>query len=199
MTTTALLLSGGVDSAALAYAQQPDLAITVDYGQVTADAEIHAAQQICTERDLSHTVIRADCSDLGTGSMAEHEQIEAASTPDWWPFRNQLIITLAAMHAVKHDIDQLIVGTVESDREHADGRPAFIEKMDDIVSFQEGSITIVTPAIDQTSTELVETSGAPLSLLAWTHSCHTSNNACGECRGCTKRSEVMQEAFDAYS
>lgn len=199
MTETVLLFSGGLDSAALAYALRPDLALTVDYGQVTADAEIHAATQICEELDLPHTTIQADCGDLGTGSMSEHEQVEAASTSEWWPFRNQLLITLGAMHAVKNGADQLILGTVQSDREHADGRPEFFELIDDAVSLQEGNLNIATPAINQTSKELVQESEAPLSLLAWTHSCHTSNHACGECRGCTKRSSVLHEVFESDS
>lgn len=198
MTNTVLLLSGGVDSAALAYSLHPDLAVTIDYGQVPTDAEIQASKQICKELDLPHTIIEADCGDLGTGSMADREQIDAASTPEWWPFRNQLLITLAAMHAVKIDADLLIFGAVQSDNDHADGRSEFFELMDKTVSFQEGTLNVSTPAIDQTSTELVQESGAPLDFLAWAHSCHTSNNACGECRGCTKRSRVMREVFDSY-
>ena len=36
---TALLLSGGMDSIALAYWKRPDIALTIDYGQAAADAE----------------------------------------------------------------------------------------------------------------------------------------------------------------
>lgn len=199
MTDTVLLLSGGVDSTALAYTLRPDLAVTIDYGQIPADAEIHASQQICNELEISHTVIKADCSDLGTGPLADTDQLETAVTPEWWPFRNQLLITLGAMHAVTRDADQLILGAVASDTDHADGRPAFYNLMDDVVSFQEGNLHVTTPAIDQTSHELVQDTNAPLNLLAWTHSCHTANHACGECRGCTKRNNVLRQTYDTYS
>ena len=196
MIEDVLLLSGGVDSTTLAYSEQPDLAITVDYGQICAEAEIRAASQICEELDLDHTVINVDCSDLGSGSMSEDEQLQIASTPEWWPFRNQLIITLAAMDAIQRDADTLILGSVKSDQQHADGKPKFYELIDDLLSFQEGSLNVSTPAADQTTTQLVQNADVPLSLLGWTHSCHTSNTACGKCRGCIKRHRVLNEAFD---
>lgn len=66
----ALLLSGGLDSTALAYSEEPDYAITVDYGQNAARGEIDASKQICKELAIDHYVINADCSDLGTGTMS---------------------------------------------------------------------------------------------------------------------------------
>lgn len=186
-----LLFSGGVDSTALAYSQRPDLAITVDYGQSCAEAEIRASTQICSELDIPHEVLEVDCSELGTGQLAESEQLGIADTPEWWPFRNQLIVTLAAMDSIRREASELIVGSVSGDSQHADGRPEFYEMLDDLLSFQEGNLRVSVPAIDQTSEELVEASDVPLSLLGWTHSCHNSNWACGRCRGCVKRERVI--------
>lgn len=187
-----LLLSGGVDSTALAYSQRPDLAITVDYGQSCAEAEVRASIQICSELDIPHEVLEVDCSALGTGQLAESDQLGIADTPEWWPFRNQLIVTLAAMESVRKGANELIVGSVSGDSQHADGRAEFYEMLDDLLSFQEGNLRASVPAIDQTSEELVEDSGVPLSLLGWTHSCHNANWACGRCRGCVKRERVIE-------
>lgn len=186
-----LLLSGGVDSTALAYSQGPDYAITVDYGQSCAEAEVRSSTQICSELDISHKVLEIDCSELGTGQLAESEQLSIADTPEWWPFRNQLIVTLAAMESVRKGASELIVGSVSGDSQHADGRPEFYEMLDDLLSFQEGNLRVSVPAIHQTSVELVEASDVPLSILGWTHSCHNSNWACGQCRGCVKRERVI--------
>lgn len=196
MVDSVLLLSGGVDSTALAHSLRPDLAVTVDYGQICADAEIQASERICEELDLPHTILEVDCSNLGAGSLAETEQLNVAETPEWWPFRNQLIITFVAMDAVRRDANTLIVGSVETDQEHADGREEFYEMMDDLLSFQEGGLNIQAPAIDMTTEELVESSNVPRSLLGWTHSCHRSNMACGQCRGCMKRHRVLDKVFD---
>lgn len=196
MTGSILLLSGGVDSTALAYSEHPDLAITVDYGQVCAEAEVKASSRICDELDLTHSVLKVDCSGLGAGSLAETEQLTVAETPEWWPFRNQLIITLAAMDAVRRNADKLILGSVRTDQEHADGREEFYEMIDELLSFQEGHLEVSVPAIDLTSEQLIEQSNVPQSLLGWTHSCHQSNVACGQCRGCMKRHRVLDEVFD---
>lgn len=194
MVDTVLLLSGGVDSTALAHSKQPDLAITVDYGQSCADAEVRASAQICGELNIQHEVLKVDCSDLGTGHLAESEQLDIANTAEWWPFRNQLIITLAAMKSIRREANKLIVGSVHDDSQHADGQREFYKIIDSLISFQEGDLRVTAPAINQTSEELVENSDVPISLLAWTHSCHRSNWACGRCRGCVKRERVIDHA-----
>lgn len=46
---TALLLSGGMDSISIAWWKRPDIAITLDYGQRAAEAEIKAASATCSD------------------------------------------------------------------------------------------------------------------------------------------------------
>jgi 7-cyano-7-deazaguanine synthase len=46
---TALLLSSGMDSLCLAWWKRPNVAITLDYGQLPAQAEIAASSEICRE------------------------------------------------------------------------------------------------------------------------------------------------------
>jgi 7-cyano-7-deazaguanine synthase len=196
MVDSVLLLSGGVDSSTLAYSKRPDLAITINYGQTCAEAEVRAAGQICSELNVPHKVLEVDCSDLGAGQLAKSEQLDIAETPEWWPFRNQLIITISAMDAVKLNADELVVGSVRSDHEHADGRKEFYELLNALLLYQEGDLSVSTPAIDRRSEELVEESNVPLSLLGWTHSCHRSNKACGRCRGCVKRERVLDHIQD---
>lgn len=45
MSKTAILLSGGMDSIALAYWKRPEIAITIDYGQKPAAAEVVASKR----------------------------------------------------------------------------------------------------------------------------------------------------------
>ena len=42
-----LLLSGGMDSTSIAWWKRPDVAISVDYGQRAAAAELEAAGAVC--------------------------------------------------------------------------------------------------------------------------------------------------------
>ncbi|WP_440506100.1 7-cyano-7-deazaguanine synthase [Serratia nevei] len=62
---TALLLSGGMDSIAIAWWKRPDIALTLDYGQYAAEAEIRAASVTCKSLGIDHHIIRIDCRSLG--------------------------------------------------------------------------------------------------------------------------------------
>lgn len=60
--SSCLLLSGGLDSVALCYLERPALALTIDYGQLAAEAEINAAEAVCQSTSIRHHVLRADCA-----------------------------------------------------------------------------------------------------------------------------------------
>ena len=185
-------MSGGMDSIALAFWWRPALAITVDYGQRPARAEIQASAAACDDMGIEHCVIRADCSSLGSGDLAGVPALQIAPVPEWWPFRNQLIVTLAAIECVRRGIPGMVIGTVKTDGAHADGTARFIEAMSAVLEAQEGSLTLEAPAIELTATQLVQRSEVPIEVLAWAHSCHTSEFACGRCRGCMKHYATME-------
>lgn len=96
--TQLLLLSGGLDSTCLAAWLRPDHCLSVDYGQRPAQAEQHAAAAVAGQLDIPVTHIKVDASAVGCGLMAgDNFQPDATSaavpTPEWWPYRNQLLIT----------------------------------------------------------------------------------------------------------
>jgi 7-cyano-7-deazaguanine synthase len=191
--TTALLLSGGMDSIAVAFWKKPDFAFTVDYGQLSSEGEIDAARAVSESLSIPHEIITVDCRSLGSGDLSGKEPIPSAPATDWWPFRNQLLVTLVGMRAVSLGVDTLLFGTVKTDRIHSDGSPEFFEKLDSLLSLQEGRLRILAPAIDLTTLELIRLSSVPRSLLAWAHSCHVSDFACGGCLGCSKYQAVIEE------
>ncbi|WP_396614001.1 7-cyano-7-deazaguanine synthase (plasmid) [Haloferax sp. S1W] len=195
MPESVLLLSGGLDSATLAYTHRPDLTVTVDYGQCCADAEIQASEQISDQLNLEHEIIEVDCKSIGAGTMANQRETDLGDAPEWWPYRNQLVITLVAMDVVSRGADQLLVGAVAGDQSHADGQAKFFELIDSLLSFQEGNLRVKAPAINKTTEEFVREANPPESLLGWTHSCTASNAACGECRSCKKRQRVLTRVY----
>lgn len=196
----ALLLSGGMDSLAIAWWKRPELAITLDYGQRAAEAEKLASAQVCKELGIRHEIISVDCGSLGSGDMAGTPPDAAAHTSDWWPYRNQLLITLASMQAISRNVRTLYIGTVRSDGEnHLDGTLKFVQKMDELMAYQEGHLRLVAPAISLSTVELIHLAAVPPGLLAWSHSCHKANIACGNCRGCNKYIETYRELGFEYS
>lgn len=196
---SALLLSGGQDSTALAYWLRPAVGITVDYGQRPAEAELRASAQICRELGMKHVVVSINCTQIGSGDLSEKPALAVAPSSEWWPFRNQLVITLAATPALENEAGELLIGTVANDAGHTDGTQRFVDSVDQLTSMQEGSLRVRAPGILMSSTELIRHSKIPLEILCWAHSCHRSNYACGSCRGCLKHKNVMHElGHDPY-
>lgn len=66
-----LILSGGMDSSCLAWWLKPQVAITIDYGQKAAKAEIDASSLICSTLGIEHHLIKVDCRSLGSGIWQE--------------------------------------------------------------------------------------------------------------------------------
>ena len=195
----AILLSGGVDSIALAWWRRPEVAITIDYGQLAAPIEIGAASRVAAEIGARHEVVRADCSAIGSGDMAGGTPDPLAPVTEWWPYRNQLLVTLAAARGIALGVDAIIVGSVSTDDSHADGTLGFYTALNALMRLQEGGVAVQAPAISMTTVELVRASGIPREVLAWAHSCHVGTLACGGCRGCVKHYLVMDELYgEAY-
>lgn len=186
-----LLLSGGMDSTALAYMHKPDVAFNINYGQRPAKAELKSAKSVCDCLNIELISIQIDCSDLGSGDLSNKAAIELAPESDWWPFRNQLLITLCAMKAVELGCSKILMGTVKSDQYHSDGTPEFIQNINRLTCSQEGQLRVEAPAINMTTVELLQASNIPLDILAWCHSCHKANLPCTNCRGCNKHYSTM--------
>jgi 7-cyano-7-deazaguanine synthase len=187
----ALLLSGGMDSTALAWGLRPELAISVNYGQVAAAGELRAASAVASYLGMQHRHLEVDCNQLGSGDMAGRDPHLLAPVTEWWPFRNQLLITFAACIAIQQGITHISFGTVASDESHADGRAEFFYRMRQALLVQEGQIELEVPAIKETTVELCKRVQVPFDLLAWSHSCHVADYACGRCRGCNKHRQTM--------
>lgn len=189
-----LLFSGGIDSTALAWSLKPEKLLFIDYGQVAAEGELRAATSIATALRLDLDVRSISMRQLGQGSLAGRKAT-SKSFPEFWPYRNQALITFAAMAFADLQLSSIIVGTVSGDeRRHADGRAEFIDAMNRLLYVQ-GGPRLEAPAIRTTSEQLVAESNVPISVLGWTFSCHTGQWACGTCAGCMKHAEIMQ-AFD---
>jgi 7-cyano-7-deazaguanine synthase len=188
-----LLLSGGVDSSTLAYWKRPSVCFTVDYGQFPAAAEINAAHAIASRLGIRHEILKADCRSIGSGDLSGKPALKISHTPEWWPFRNQLLVTLCAMRAVELGVQELLLGTVRTDSVHGDGTAQFYSALDRLLACQEGGLRVSAPALKMTSLELISAAGIPLDALVATHSCHTGCLPCGRCRGCQRRFASFQE------
>lgn len=193
MSRSLFLLSGGLDSACGIAMVRPSASLCIDYGQSCSDAEISSARAISKALGIPFFHINADCSGLGVGDLTGKPQIAVAPTSEWWPFRNQLLATLGGAFAVTNGYDEVLFGTIAPDGFHADGRIEFFDQLNLLMEQQEGHVGVAAPLIALSGPDLVRASGLDMQVLALTHSCHVSNIACGQCRGCEKRIGVLRE------
>lgn len=186
----ALLFSGGLDSSALAFWKRPDVCLTVDYGQRPARGEIAAARALCGELNLRHETLVVDLKALGSGSLAGEVVSDLGRAEEWWPYRNQMLVTLAGMRFVNEGLREIIIGAVRTDV-HADGKAPFIRGIDRLMSLQEGAVRVSAPARSLHPLKLLRLSGFPDTLLGLTFSCHVMEYPCGRCRGCLKHLDTL--------
>lgn len=199
MSSRVLLLSGGLDSSSIAAWHRPEHCLAIDYGQHAAEAEKRAAEAVAADLDLPYTHIRVDASAVGGGLMSTFPNSTVPNSvgiaPEWWPYRNQFLITIAAGWAVTRGHTEVLVGTVAGDGDrHADGTQTFYDAMNAVLAAQEGALAVNAPAMDLTAADLITTSRITDATLGWTHSCHTGNLPCKTCPGCIKRAEVLLQA-----
>lgn len=188
--TSLLLLSGGLDSACLAALARPTTALFLDYGQRPAAGERRAAHTIAGELSLPLEERSLDLSAIGDGLLSggKPSQLAVAPTPEWFPFRNQLLVSAAAAVAVQIGAQELWLGlTAEDTTRHADGTTEFVEAADHLLQLQEGGIRLRAPAHHLQAQELLTSSRLPDHIWQHTLSCHVAPVACGECPGCAKR------------
>jgi 7-cyano-7-deazaguanine synthase len=216
-----LLLSGGMDSAALAALTRPSRTLCIDYGQRPAVAELRAARAVTTRLRLPYDELRIDLSPIGAGLLHTDNALGTPTTdsdgvgsgpsptrrhgilspsPEWWPLRNQLLVSIAAAWALGQSTPEgapirvVYTATIASDgRRHVDGTPAFYDALHRVIVMQEGGIRVAAPAIGYTAAGLARLTGPDEALLSWTHSCHRSSIPCAACPGCYKRADVLTE------
>ena len=187
-----LLLSGGMDSTAIAHWLMPEALLFIDYGQGPSTAERRAADRVAAQVRGPLAYLSVDCSSIGEDLLRGPRAPQKPAGEAWWPYRNQLLATFASAWALGNGFIEVLIGTVAGDGEvHRDGTTWFVQSMDALISGQEGGVRISAPAIDLSTEALIGVSGISRDVLAGTFSCHRSSFPCGECGGCTKREQIL--------
>ena len=192
-----LLLSGGVESTCLAWWLRPSMTITVDYGQVTASAEVDTSRRISDYIGAEHHVLRAREEFIEKGLLVGSESAFSQQHPEFWLFRNQFIVTCALMYIYPEQYVDVAIGTVLSDSKFGDGTKEFLDAINTLVSIQADNVKLIAPAAHLTSHQLVAHVGLPRQLAGLTFSCHTSPLPCGDCPGCRKNRDILADYYDS--
>lgn len=204
-----LLLSGGMDSTVAAYASVNagyDLScITFDYGQTTYKKEHECAENIATKLGvINHLFIKLPFfKNFGPIAMIDGNVFLEYENRNlvYVPFRNGIMISIAAAYAETHDIPEILLCTHKSDVICPDVSPEFMAAFTETINIgvkTKMKITVKSPFRDFTKTEIA-LKGLELNVpfeLSW--SCYNSIvRECGQCSNCLDKIKALAEASDA--
>ncbi len=207
-TTTALLLSGGLDSAVLLahllgqkHQVQP---LFVRCGLIWEEAELAATRRLLKAmgtRSLSRNllpliVLEQPVADLyGPHWSLTGRGVPGADTPDeamYLPGRNLLLLTKAALWCQLHGVQRLALGVL-GPNPFADASQAFFDALQRAVQLAGGApLELLRPFGNLTKDQVLKLAdGVPLEL---TFSCADPQEGlhCGRCNKCHERREVFR-------
>ena len=212
MTTSIVLVSGGMDScvtAAIASREYSDLAfLHISYGQRTEARERQAFNDIADHYGVAK---RLDISiehlaKIGGSSLTDDRiavteaDLSAKAIPtSYVPFRNANMLSIAVSWAEVIGATAIYIGAVAEDSSgYPDCRPEFYAAFQtaiDAGTKPDTHIEIHTPIIHLTKAEIVQKATALDAPLHLTWSCYRSEDiACGTCDSCALRLRGFEKA-----
>lgn len=195
--TTTVLLSGGLDSAALLAwlkAQTDVDALAIDYGQRHGVCEIGASHALADHYGVAMEVVHLQ----GLARSLRGSRLTDGAGTDVVPNRNAVLLSIAAGHALARRHDRVAIATNATDHGvFADCRPRFLAAMDQATQAStEGRVRVIAPFMELSKAEVARHAvllGVPVGL---TWSCYqpAGEQHCGQCGACVERARALDAA-----
>ena len=199
-----LIYSGGLDSTTMLYEYRESIALTVsfDYGAKHNAKELAFAAEHCEKLGIPHRVIPLDFigryfrSDLllSGGDIPEGSYADDNMKSTVVPFRNGIMLAVAAGLAESYDLDTVLLANHGGDHAiYPDCRPEFIEAFDRAAEAGTyNGVRIVSPYCNLTKRDIA-LRGKELGIdYGRTWSCYKGGEKhCGRCGTCTERKEAL--------
>ncbi|MFC1581438.1 7-cyano-7-deazaguanine synthase QueC [Candidatus Neomarinimicrobiota bacterium] len=218
MEKAIILLSGGLDSTtvlAIANKRKYELyALTVKYGQRHI-FEIDAAKTIANHYSVKkHIISETNLERFGGSALTGTIEVPKDLNPmdghkkipvTYVPARNTIFLSLALAWAETIPVYDIFIGVNSVDYSgYPDCRLEFISAFENLANYatrlgteDQKQITIHTPLISMSKSEIIKT-GLSLGVdYGLTHSCYVPNfqgQACGHCDACLLRLKGFQDA-----
>lgn len=177
LTKATVLLSGGIDSAALAHTLKTQgydvVGLFIDYGQAARVAESTAVEALAEPLGIEVRTIKvSEPTGFGAGELIGRNAF--------------LILTAIFLGCVHHG---LIAIGIHAGTPYFDCTPAFVDQMKRLVEeHTDGRLTLVAPFVDWHKPQIVSyfrDAGLPI---APTYSCESGTiPPCGTCASCRDR------------
>lgn len=202
-----IVLSGGMDSVTLLYDYRAEIAmgLSMDYGSKHNASEIPYAQEHCQALGIPHLILPLDFmgkyfrSDLllTGGAIPTEDYNEANMASTVVPFRNGIMLSIAAGIAESYDLESIYIANHFGDHAiYPDCRRSFVEPMREaIAAGTNRGLRLIAPYTDLSKTDIA-LRGKALGLdYSRTWSCYQGGDTqCGLCATCRERRQAMQAA-----
>jgi 7-cyano-7-deazaguanine synthase len=214
MTKTIVLFSGGIDSTtALSWAlsKAKDVhALTFDYGQ-RHRIEVRMAGKAARRLGIPWTVLKIDLNQVGGSALTDGtialprykklSEIKAGPPATYVPFRNGILLALAAAWAEARHIHEIVCGfNVIDSPDYPDTRPDFVRAMEKAVNAGtkaacgEEKIKIIAPFVRMKKSEIIRLGLSLGTDYAFSVSCYAGNEMpCRRCSSCLLRERAFTE------
>ena len=203
-----LVYSGGLDSTTLLYEYKDSiaLAVTFDYGSKHNAREIAYAVENCKALGIKHLVIplgfigqyfKSDLL-LGGGEIPEGHYADDNMRSTVVPFRNGIMLAIAAGLAESYDLDAIMLANHSGDHAiYPDCRPDFVDAFAAAVKAGTyNGVQVISPYCNITKRDIALRGKAIGVDYSKTYSCYKGGEKhCGKCGTCTERKEAL-EGFD---
>lgn len=195
-----LLLSGGPDSATLAYFLKEQnisfQALTFDLGEECSDRQIEHAEKIARRLNVCHVIADLHCLKEFL-RLSFGETLLANPSPGVLSFGSSIVLSASIIYALRNGFSRIFIATNKEDaefsKEYSNEYYKHWARLVKLVTNKE--IFIETPFITLTKAQIFKLGksyGVPFEL---TWSClHGRRFHCGECSGCKHRIKAFREA-----
>ncbi|KAG0564830.1 hypothetical protein M758_8G139500 [Ceratodon purpureus] len=196
-TSSVVLMSGGIESAALLYHWRSSSALLhplyINYGQRGAAMEEQASDKICTKLGLQ--LSRIDMSGVGEQFRALQRQAKSFVP---LPHRNLVILGLAASYASQLGSNVVALGLNKEDLgSYSSASQTFLDSFRSTAASLQPPVTLLTPLSHLTKAEVIslgKSLGVPL---GDTYSCMVGRPVhCGRCHQCRSRQLAFASASE---
>lgn len=204
-----VIYSGGLDSTVLlskvCAANSNVSALHFCYGQKHNDRELQAALNVCTQLNVYMQIIELDFTAWGfksellsaQGNIPEREYNEEDLKKTVVPFRNGIMISIAAGIAASRGADVVHIGAHSDDHAvYPDCRPDFLWNMcTAIVHGTDMKVRLEFPFFEKSKTDIVKIGADLGAKMHLSYSCYNGGELhCGVCSTCRARKEAFHLA-----
>ena len=215
MKSCVVLFSGGIDSTTALYwalsGYTKVFGLTFDYGQ-RHSVEVRMAKRLARKLALPHAVLKIDLTQVGGSALTDaaiplpkHRDLRdlRAGTPlTYVPFRNGILLALAAAWAEARGVTDLVCGfNIIDSPNYPDTRREFVRAMEKAINagtkaaFGAPPMRILAPFVELEKSAIIRKGLALGADYSYSVSCYTGGEVpCGVCSSCLLRKKAWREA-----